>query len=307
MLAASLAALMAAANLAFLAPPAATSAAAADDTPTITVSDSKVTAGKRVIVSGQGPSRRLVVLQMRSAENGWQKVAGTRTGPDGAYSFRAPDWYGTHWLRVVAPPTLEFEAAVSDTRTVTVTMPYRPKGRPWDWTWISHRGARWEPCRTITYRVNPRGGYDRATADIRSTVRKVSHATGFRFRYLGTTSHAVTRGRYGTHPAGTDVIIDWQSARQDRDLSGRVAGMGGHWVQDGRRFDGWVVLDRRERMSRATWRQVMMHEFGHVIGLGHTRPEAQVMSRGTTTSDNRWGAGDLAGMRRIGASRGCLG
>jgi hypothetical protein len=100
--------------------------------------------------------------------------------------------------------------------------------------------------------------------------------------------------------------MDWQSARQDRGLSGRVAGIGGHWVQDGRRFDGYVVLDQRARMPRRTWRQVMQHEMGHVLGLSHARASSQVMFGTASRTNARWGAGDLAGLHRIGASRGCL-
>jgi hypothetical protein len=197
MLGASLAALIAAAHMAFLAPPTAASTAAAHDVPTISVSDSRVTVGKRVTVSGQAPSLRQIVLELRTVENGWQQVASTTTGGGGAYSFRAPNWYGTHRVRVKVPATRGFAEAVSDTRTVTATMPYRPTGKRSDWTWLSHPGARWDPCRTITYRINPSGGYARSTADIRSAVRRVGRATGFRFRYLGTTRSPVTRGKWG--------------------------------------------------------------------------------------------------------------
>jgi hypothetical protein len=290
-----------------VAAPSGPATAAAYAQPTIRVSDSTVTLGKQVTVSGRGPGTlRWVVLQMKTAENGWQDVARAFNGLSGKYSFTAPGWYGTHRLRVFAPATLLLPAVASDIRTVKVKTAYAPKGSPSDWEWMSHRGARWAPCRTITYRINPAGGYSRGTADIKAAFRKVARVTGFRFRYAGTTTSAVRRGEHGHHPSGTDVIIDWQSPRKDRDLAGRVAGIGGHWVQDGRRFDGWVVLDQRERMPRKTWRQVMMHELGHVVGLGHAKPETQVMSQGTKSSANRWGAGDLAGMRRIGASRGCL-
>lgn len=58
--------------------------------PTINVSDRTVTLGKRATVYGRAPGlTRTVVLQMKTAENGWQKFAervtsstgGTRSGP----------------------------------------------------------------------------------------------------------------------------------------------------------------------------------------------------------------------------------
>ena len=281
-------------------------ASAATDIPTITVSDSTVTLGKRVTVSGEGPALRTVVLQMKTKENGWQRVASKKTGLAGTYAFTAPGWLGTHLLRIVASATLVSAAQISETRRVTVKMPYRPRGRSKDWSWISHPGARWDPCRPITYRINPRGGYAAAAADIRRTFRKVGRVTGFRFDYLGTTTRAVDRERYDAHPAGTDVVVDWQTPRQEAALSQRVAGWGGHWVLDGRRFNGFMLLDQSERLPRRTWRQLMAHEIGHVLGLGHAESQRQLMYGVSSPLNRRWGNGDLAALRRVGATNGCL-
>ncbi|MDQ4052117.1 MAG: hypothetical protein M3237_05375 [Actinomycetota bacterium] len=290
-------------------PAASTSATAAASAakPTIRVSDSRVTLGTRVIVSGTSPVLlQRVVLQVQTAENGWQEVARRFSSGSRSYSFTAPGWYGTHRLRVYAAATLSAAATVSDVKTVTVKTAYKPKGKRSDWRWISHRGARWDPCETIAYQINPAGGYSQWAADIGAALRKVGQITGFRFEYAGTTKGTVRRGEPGLHPPEADVLIDWQSPREDPDLAGRVAGIGGHWVQDGRRFDGYVVLDRSHRLKRAIWRQTMTHEVGHVVGLGHALSPHQVMYGGAAPANPRWGAGDLAGLRRVGASRGCL-
>ena len=229
------------------------------------------------------------------------------TGVGGSYWFRAPVWRGTHRLRVVALATPVLAASVSDTRTVTVKMPYRPQGRTSDWTWLSHRGARWDPGRTITYRINPRGSYPGSAVDIRGTFRRVGMVTGLRFDYLGRTTKEIWRHRLGYHPVGTDIVVDWQSPKEEAGLSGRVTGIGGHWVQGGRRFDGYMLLDRTARLSRGTWRQVMTHEVGHVLGLGHAHSPRQLMYGVSSELNERLGAGDLTALARVGASGGCLG
>lgn len=276
------------------------------ETITIQVSDSTVVLGTRVTVHGKAPSLRHVVLQMATAENGWQAVAETITGLSGDYAFRAPGWYGAHRLRVVAPSLLIVNPAVSEVRTVTVKMGYRPRGERSDWSWLGRSGPRWQPCRRINYRINPAGGYDGAVSDIRAAVRSAARITGLQLNYLGTTRSAVTRGRRGYHPLDTDIVVDWQTPRQDGGLAGNVAGIGGHWVQDNRRFDGYVVLDRTSRLARRTWRQIMEHEVGHVLGLSHARAASQLMFGSASQKNPRWGAGDLTGLRRIGASQGCL-
>ena len=281
-------------------------AAAADSAITIAVSDDTVRLGKKVTVSGQGPGLRRLVLQLKTRENGWQEVDSMMTGLGGTYSFRAPDWRGTHRLRVFAPATLVLGPSVSATRRVTVKMPYQPRGKASDWTWLSHRGARWDPCRTIAYRVNPRGSYRGATADIRRAFRQVGQVTGFRFDYLGRTTREVRRNRLGYHPAGTDVVVDWQSPEEEAGLSGRVVGIGGHWVQGHRRFNGYMLLDRTDHHPRSTWRQVVTHELGHVLGLGHAHSRRQLMYGVSSSLNELLGAGDLTALGRVGASQGCL-
>lgn len=287
---------------------AASAAASAGGWPTIQVSDSKVVLGTEVTVSGTSPHPlRWVVLQMKTADNGWQDVDRQLTGLDAVYELTAPGWHGTHRLRTVAPRTLLAREEISDTRTVKVTMGYPSRGRRSDWSWLTAPDARWDPCQRITYRINPSGGHRRATADIKAAFRTMGRVTGFEFTYLGRTTRRITRHQHGYHPADTDVLVDWQRPRQEKGLSGGTAGIGGHWVQDGRRFDGYVVLDQTERLKRSVWRQVVTHELGHVMGLGHARSPSQLM-HGTSSSKNiRWGAGDLAGLRQVGPSRGCLG
>ena len=130
--------------------------------------------------------------------------------------------------------------------------------------------------------------------------------TGFRFDYLGRTTREIRRDRLGYHPVDTDIVVDWQSPKEERGLSGQVVGIGGHWVQGDRRFDGYVMLDRTARLSRATWRQVMTHEVGHVLGLGHAHSPRQLMYGVSSALNERLGAGDLTALARVGASGGCL-
>jgi hypothetical protein len=56
---------------------------------------------------------------------------------------------------------------------------------------------------------------------------------------------------------------------------------------------------------------VLIHELGHAFGLDHFADNIQVMHPGNRPPDvggyySRYEAGDLAGLRSLGASKGCL-
>ena len=205
----------------------------------------------------------------------------------------------------MVPGTLITADELSPTVNVTVRMPYKPKGPKSDWAWLSNRGARWDPCRPITYRINPARSYPAATADIRA--RSPASAGSPVSAQVPRPHHPSGRPlSIRLYPAGTDVVVDWQSPRQEPGLSGRVTGIGGHWVQGERRFSGYMLLDQTERYPRVVWRQVISHELGHILGLGHARSRQQLMHGTSTTSNRLWGNGDLTALRRVGPSRGCL-
>jgi predicted Zn-dependent protease len=53
---------------------------------------------------------------------------------------------------------------------------------------------------------------------------------------------------------------------------------------------------------------VLLHELGHIMGLDHVRDPDQLMYSGRHPNMflHDYGTGDLAGLRRLGVSAGCL-
>lgn len=205
---------------------------------------------------------------------------------------------------------------------------------------------RWNPCEpdTITWRFHPGGaaGGGRAErGDVEAALAKAAQATGLRFRYLGPTSlplHrstllAASTGRAQTRSrrSGADLIVGLARpgkgpGRSDL-LTGTALGVGGFtstWSGfdespagassvSGQIVSGFVVINRSwlARLAagagRGSRQQVLMHEIGHVLNLGHVGDRQQLMyPTFRREASARWGAGDLAGLRRVGARQGCL-
>jgi hypothetical protein len=195
--------------------------------------------------------------------------------------------------------------------------------------------GRWDPCTPIGYRVNRTLATPGAIADVREAVRRVSAATGLRFVYRGTTT-VVPQARWADHayPADTQLIVAWVRPSQTTlwpqgtiTVNGQdtLAGRGGSWhvhATDsagrlwGRYNRGFVLMNAHLKFPAgfgATGRsgsrgRALMHEMGHVVGLDHpVRSDRQeVMNPELLPRPAHWGKGDLAGLRVVGASGGCL-
>jgi hypothetical protein len=207
------------------------------------------------------------------------------------------------------------------------------RGNPGAFSFISRSRAgdpiaRWDPCHRIGYRVNARLGGRGALADAREAVSRIARRTGLRFVYRGAT-RVVPGGRHGNaYPAGTRLVVAWAKPSRSRYLAGGgVAGMGGPrwttaWNRRGRQTAmitrGFAVLNANLSLAggfgpgpRSGWQgtrgQLLMHEIGHAVGLGHAgRDVWQIMHPQMTRKPAVWGAGDLRGLAKLGARGGCL-
>lgn len=264
-------------------------------------------------VSGTVPRqwRNHAVALQRKAPNGWQTVASRRiSGRD--YRLRMPTgWLSSYRYRVTAVGN---GLVTSSSRRMTVVTPYRPQGRTDDHTFMSNPSARWNPCQTIRYAVNP-AGIRGALHDAREAVDRIASATGLRFHYTGTTRFVPQAP--GDTPAGADLVIAWARPATSRMLgdSPASAGVGGPRWTSGRALPlqitaGAVVINSLLKPTpgfaegRFTRGELLMHEIGHAVGLGHARTRSQVMYP-VMVPTSRWGAGDLTALRQVGAQQGC--
>jgi len=180
----------------------------------------------------------------------------------------------------------------------------------------------YSPCRPVELFVNSDQAPPGSEGIIAEAVAEVSDATGLRLRVVGD-SHLRTTAwtrHLGRLPAGevAPSLVAWETPEQTPELQGRVAGVGGSvWRSDGRRtlryyVGGTVALDAptaRRILQSPRGREyvvaIVMHELGHLVGLGHVDAPDELMSaenHGLLT----WGPGDRAGLSAVGAGR-CLG
>lgn len=179
--------------------------------------------------------------------------------------------------------------------------------------------ARYDPCTEIHFVFNsdhaPRG----ALRDVTIAAELAAQGLGVEFVYDGTTDEparirrpSYQPDRYGDRWA--PILIGWipvDSAIFDQ----HSVGVAGSELREGPSGDltyvtGAMILNATEHLDNGfgagrTWGKVLLHEWGHILGLDHVENPAQVMNPDLVSSPAIWGTGDLAGFRRLGPLGGC--
>ncbi|OIH85765.1 peptidase [Arthrobacter sp. UCD-GKA] len=174
----------------------------------------------------------------------------------------------------------------------------------------------YDPCRPVRYVIRTEGSPVGGETLIHQAVAEISAATGLRFIYDGSTTEAPTEQRKKYQPERygkrwAPVLIAWSTPEETPDLAGDVAGLGGSAYAHvpGQPYvyvAGQVKLDApalapllAHRQGPALLRAVIIHELGHVVGLGHIDDPGQLMhddNVGTTALAD----GDRAGLALLG-------
>jgi hypothetical protein len=183
--------------------------------------------------------------------------------------------------------------------------------------------TRWNPCEPIHYVVNASLAPPGSITDVHEAVRRVSAATGIVFDYEGPTDEKASAYRKSFQPdrygdRWAPVLIAWADpAASDIPFEhgGRIAAGVAVPVIPPTRFEdvyvsGWIALNADDPNPPGfdvpgQQGPVILHELGHLMGLGHVRAPGELME-GSGGGVVDFGPGDLEGLRRLGASGGCV-
>ncbi|MDP9406563.1 MAG: matrixin family metalloprotease [Actinomycetota bacterium] len=244
---------------------------------------------------------------------------------------RASAWFLVLAVALVVPPATTSAATSASASTSAVLSevtaptpadvpagpPYRlyrnPDGSP----------VRFDPCRPLRVRLNAPSSA--AEADAREALDRLAAVSGLAFSLEGRTEFVPSRAERTL--AGTELVIAWAppaGAPGGSDLLGADQLGTGGWTSQGQRSDGGVVwratggfavldVTRDAQLDPGfgpglTRGALLLHEIAHALGVDHVDDPSQLMSPRLQRRETpvALGAGDLAALRAVGATAGCL-
>jgi hypothetical protein len=167
-------------------------------------------------------------------------------------------------------------------------------------------------CRLIQVAVYPAGGPPDAEQLVREAVDQMRSATGLDIVVTGSFGGHAPNWNFEAAPVGPQdpISVSWQDGDAIAELTEDTAGLGGSVVITSpsgsrRRMAGTIALSRdyyellTQRGDHDEALAVLLHEFGHVLGLAHVDSPNELMYD-KNNDHNSLGAGDLEGLRRLG-------
>ena len=175
----------------------------------------------------------------------------------------------------------------------------------------------YDPCRSVHYVIRPDHMPAGGEEMVHAAARRITQATGLPFVYDGYSDEPVTEDREPYQPdrygdRWAPVLVAWQTDTENPALAGDVVGRAGSTsmsfgvistsvfvsgivVLDGGQFPD-IVAGPGPEVAQA----IVLHEFGHLVGLDHVEDESQLMNPETVPGVTDFAAGDLAGLARLG-------
>jgi len=196
--------------------------------------------------------------------------------------------------------------------------------RTGEYTFLERRAdgspVRWDPCEPIHYETNLAGAPQDEFADVQEALRRVTAATRIRFVYDGPTNAmppGVSDSHRVTTPPGESappLLIAWLDHEQWVEMGGtdrQVAVALPIPESDGFYYDtGFVAVNGSQHLIPGfgigpTWGPVLLHELGHIMGLGHVRSNDELMNAQENPVVTDYGTGDLEGLSVLGRHGNC--
>jgi hypothetical protein len=187
--------------------------------------------------------------------------------------------------------------------------------------------VRFNPCDPIHFIINPANAPAGGVADVHQAFKMIGDAGGYNFVDDGVTDsdrfdfarQAYDPAKYGERWA--PIVISWSHLGNNAANDVVVAGMGNGITADGAIVTGMLNMNADARIDLArtkpvpdgfgegiSWGRVMLHELGHVFGLGHVQSKGAIMHEQLleqTLTKTEYGAGDLQAWRLLGRQGGC--